>query len=293
MRGSVAACSVPAPQLFRARAEVLQSADCTLMEWSSTPLAVTWHPRLLRPRICFSVLLSGAVQIGAGSASWRSGPGTVQAFRCVGPIRNELLGATRWRALLLPIDTLPLAFASSGALTGGAELGSSALARSFASLLRDGVGEALEAGRVPTGLVTGLRGIAEGVLGEVAERAAPDVLSVRGQIAAYVDRHLAEPDLGPGAIADEFGMSVRWVHKVFNGEGTTLAKFIRERRVDAVARFVRSTANPPRLSKLAAMFGFAGRDQLTRAFTVRYGMGVGEFLEAGPDVVPLQAVERD
>ena len=104
---------------------------------------------------------------------------------------------------------------------------------------------------------------------------------LRYRIAEYVDAHLGDPELGPGSIANELGISLRYAHQVFNRSELTLARFVRERRLAAVAAVLSDPDVPMRTGELALRYGFGSRDQLARAFRRRYGMTMREYRDAG------------
>jgi AraC-like DNA-binding protein len=64
---------------------------------------------------------------------------------------------------------------------------------------------------------------------------------------------------------------------VFNVDGASVARHIRERRLDLVAAQLRSDRRFPRIGSLAERTGFASRDQLTRAFKARFGVTIAEY----------------
>jgi AraC-like DNA-binding protein len=113
----------------------------------------------------------------------------------------------------------------------------------------------------------------------VIEEAAPGATDqdLRGRMLQHIQRHIGEPDLGPQSIASEFGVSLRWVHAVFNVAGSSVAKHIRGRRLDLVAEQLRESRRFPRIAALAERYGFASRDQLTRSFKARYGVTIAEY----------------
>jgi AraC-like DNA-binding protein len=84
-------------------------------------------------------------------------------------------------------------------------------------------------------------------------------------------------------IAAELGISLRYAHQVFNRDGTTIARFIRDRRLDAAAAALRDAQAGARPGELATRYGFGSRDQLARAFRRRYGMTMREYRDAGPN----------
>jgi AraC-like DNA-binding protein len=93
----------------------------------------------------------------------------------------------------------------------------------------------------------------------------------------YIDRHIAEPALAPPTIARALGVSLRSLHGAFAGRDVTVAKHVRDRRLDHVAEAVRTSSRRPSSAGLAARFGYAGADPLTRAFRQRFGRSIVEY----------------
>jgi AraC-like DNA-binding protein len=98
----------------------------------------------------------------------------------------------------------------------------------------------------------------------------------------YIERHLGEPDLRPPQIAEALGVSLRYLHKAFDDKEATVARHLRERRLDLVADALRSGARQPQLAALADRYGFSSQDRLARAFRRRYGVSMSEFRASLP-----------
>lgn len=93
----------------------------------------------------------------------------------------------------------------------------------------------------------------------------------------YIERHLGEPGLRPPQIAAALGVSLRYLHRAFDDTDSTVARYLRERRLDQVAQALRASERPPSLQHLADRYGFGSQDQLARAFRRRYGTSMTEF----------------
>ncbi|MFF4895634.1 helix-turn-helix domain-containing protein [Streptomyces sp. NPDC001068] len=97
------------------------------------------------------------------------------------------------------------------------------------------------------------------------------------RIRDHIDRNLADPGLDPVRVAAAFGISTRYLHKLFRPERETVAHYIRERRLEQVrlrlldARF----ADRP-VSALAFDAGFGDLSGFNRAFKARYGVSPRE-----------------
>lgn len=56
------------------------------------------------------------------------------------------------------------------------------------------------------------------------------------RIHAFIQEHLGDPELSPGVIAAAHHVSIRTLHTLFNGQGETVAGWIRQRRLEATRR---------------------------------------------------------
>lgn len=94
----------------------------------------------------------------------------------------------------------------------------------------------------------------------------------------YIDRHLADPGLSPGAIAAEHFLSLRQLHRVFAKEGLSVAAWIRGRRL---ARCRRDFADPMQahvpVSAIGARWGFGDAAQFSRVFRAAHGVPPQEY----------------
>ncbi|MCZ0982276.1 hypothetical protein O1L60_34535 [Streptomyces diastatochromogenes] len=52
----------------------------------------------------------------------------------------------------------------------------------------------------------------------------------------HINRNLGDPDLSPERIARAQRISVRYLHRLFEGEGTTVGQLIRQRRLEECGR---------------------------------------------------------
>lgn len=94
----------------------------------------------------------------------------------------------------------------------------------------------------------------------------------------YIDAHLADPDLDPGRIAAAHFLSPRSLHALFERTGTTVARCIRERRVE---RCRLDLADPTLAqvpaSAVGARWGFSGASHFGQVFKRETGLTPAEF----------------
>jgi AraC-like DNA-binding protein len=97
-------------------------------------------------------------------------------------------------------------------------------------------------------------------------------------IYAFIEQRLADPELSPAAIAAAHHISVRYLHKLFEGERTTVADRIRRRRLERCRRDLRDPALRARsVGAIAARWGFTNPAHFNRLFRSAYDMPPGEY----------------
>jgi AraC-like DNA-binding protein len=93
------------------------------------------------------------------------------------------------------------------------------------------------------------------------------------EIRAYVDRNLMDANLSPKSIAAAHHMSVRSLHKLFEGEGITVSRLIQRRRLEECARdLLRAGGAQPTIASVARSWGFANPAHFSRLFRSVYGV---------------------
>jgi AraC-like DNA-binding protein len=107
----------------------------------------------------------------------------------------------------------------------------------------------------------------EGVLSPEARHTA-----LRARVVDFVDRHLDDAELSPRTVAAAHHISLRSLHRLFEGETTTPAELIRTKRLERCRRDLsnpRYARQPVHL--IAARWGFADKAHFSRLFRARYG----------------------
>ncbi len=97
--------------------------------------------------------------------------------------------------------------------------------------------------------------------------------SRRARIEAYIEEHLADPDLTVATIAAALDVSTRTVHGDFRDGPETVAAQIRRRRVARAQVLLAARREPPNAAALAARVGLS-RDQFARTFRAATGTTV-------------------
>ncbi|MEU8540744.1 helix-turn-helix domain-containing protein [Streptomyces sp. NPDC048717] len=100
----------------------------------------------------------------------------------------------------------------------------------------------------------------------------------------HILRNLRDPDLSPSTIAEANFMSVRFLHKLFQLEGATVAGWIRTQRLERCSRdLLRPMAGEVGVAGIARRWGFANSSHFSRAFRAAYGMSPRDWQVGGKE----------
>lgn len=128
-----------------------------------------------------------------------------------------------------------------------------------------------------------LTAFAQGLVGEhfrtdmIASMDNGSLILLRERIKAFVIRHLTDPDLSNELIARKMGCSVRYLHRAFEAEQTTLQKMIWSMRLEKSRSMLRAANGfAPSISEIALRCGFSSSSHFSRTFRQRYGMSPQE-----------------
>jgi len=93
------------------------------------------------------------------------------------------------------------------------------------------------------------------------------------QVEQFIDAHLAEPALGPSEIANAAGISVRHLHRLFLQKESTVAEYIRERRLERCHLELCDPRWADRnITEIAFFWGFSDSAHFSRCFKRRFGV---------------------
>jgi AraC-like DNA-binding protein len=95
---------------------------------------------------------------------------------------------------------------------------------------------------------------------------------------AYVKAHLADGSLDPNKISNAMGISVRYLHKVFQESGESVCEFLRSTRLETSRM---DLADPQKaqvqIREIAHRVGFRSQAHFAAAFKQRYGISATEW----------------
>jgi AraC-like DNA-binding protein len=98
------------------------------------------------------------------------------------------------------------------------------------------------------------------------------------RVRAHIDARLWDRDLTPAAVAEAQHISVRYLHKLFEGQGSTIGRWIQHRRLEEARReLARPGAGDVAVSAVAKRWGFANATHFSRSFRAAYGMSPSDW----------------
>ncbi|WP_279478748.1 helix-turn-helix domain-containing protein [Aureimonas sp. SK2] len=87
---------------------------------------------------------------------------------------------------------------------------------------------------------------------------------------------LREPELSPRRVAESCGISLRYLHQLFEAEGTTVCAHIRTQRLLMCDTLLQDPANRRAIAEIAYEWGFVDQAQFSRAYRARFGRSPSE-----------------
>jgi AraC-like DNA-binding protein len=105
---------------------------------------------------------------------------------------------------------------------------------------------------------------------------APDRMKPQAVLATsireYIEANLADPDLSPASIAAAHFISTRHLHNVFHESGSTVASWVRSKRLEHIRRDLRDPLHAgTSVGAVAARWGFLDAAHFSRTFRDAFG----------------------
>ncbi|MCF2531478.1 helix-turn-helix domain-containing protein [Yinghuangia soli] len=126
-------------------------------------------------------------------------------------------------------------------------------------------------------LADSIHGLLAALVADQGHSPPPEPDAARAQLALrirdFVNSRLADRDLSPELIARAHRISVRHLHKVFEGEGITVRRLVQRRRLEECARELAMRGpSGPTVASVAQRWGFVSTAHFSRAFRSAYGL---------------------
>ena len=97
------------------------------------------------------------------------------------------------------------------------------------------------------------------------------------RIKNYIETHLKDEDLDPPGLAGHFGISIRYLHLLFEEESLSVSRWIMERRLEHCRQELCSLNQNKNITEIALEWGFNDSAHFSRVFKQRYGLSPKEF----------------
>ncbi|MGW4378951.1 helix-turn-helix domain-containing protein [Kitasatospora sp. NPDC004531] len=207
-----------------------------------------------------------------------------------GPHPEHLLrsGDCTGRTYRVPCGTLGISAAeirAAGTLLAPGSTGHGALASRFLTALAewsDDLG-ALARIRLARSAADLLALVVADLLDQDQHDPADDPTALAARVRDHIERNLTDPELSPESVARAHAISVRYLHKLFQRQGTTVGRWIRHRRLEACRR---ELDRPPHrrlpVAVVAGRWGFASASHFSRVFREAYGLTPTQWQTRGP-----------
>ncbi|MFD4476789.1 helix-turn-helix domain-containing protein [Streptomyces sp. NPDC058471] len=273
------------PDGFGARMNAANLGPMQVTEMSYGPLHSRRTPRLIRQsdpeQYQIAYIRRGYQGIEQARRQALLGPGELVLYDSSQPFNASVgggQGVARSLMLQFPKQLLPLPVTKVAELLAKPLSGTQGVGRLFAQFLATLADDHATYTRHDTArLANTALDLATAVLAhqldgdDASPASAPSVLFLR--ITSHIDQQLHAPDLEPTTIAVAHGISLRYLHRIFQQNGMSVSAYIKRRRMERCRRdLVDPALSHLTVHAIASRWGFPRPADFTRAF--RSVMGV-------------------
>jgi AraC-like DNA-binding protein len=232
------------------------------------------------------LVVEGKLVIGPEGRQTVVEPGDLTFTGCTRPSRVVVTGELRVIGVLVPLETIAAprqVLASLTATTIDGTTGSGVLLASFLTNLAAGLDDVRP--QEETGLSAAAGDLIAAALAHGAETstetgAGADAVrrALLRRIRFFVETEISDPALGPASIASAHHISVRQLHRLFEGEGTTISEMVRHRRLAGCRReLVDPDLAHLSIGAIAARWGILDSAKFSRLFRAAHGLSPREY----------------
>jgi AraC-like DNA-binding protein len=253
---------------------------------TGTPFRTRRTSRLIRnstPDVCLvGLLVDGELRLEQDDRQAVLRPGDLSFVDPARPSKRTFT-AMRTITVSIPKAMIPLRDRELAELTGvriPGDAGAAALASVLTRQLATRVDQvsAPEAARLGAALVDTLAIALAARLDRKSAVPAARERTLLHRIYAYVEQHLADPELSPRSIAAAHHISLRYLHKLFEAEAVTVGDWVRRRRLERCRQDLLDPVLRDRpVAAIAGRWGLLNAAHFNRTFRVTYGLPPAEF----------------
>ncbi len=278
----------PSGREFSARIETLTIGSGALTRVETTPHLVLRTPcdlaRVDPNFVHLNVVLSGGALLEQGGREQSLRAGDIVLLDTARPFRMRQFGARRHQVASLLISKCALEIDSSREnLICNTRVSEGPVGAALGAVMRTLVASAMELRRSEIETLYESCIALCSVSAGVADRDEPSGArsSLYQDCLRFVEDNLAAPDLSAEKLARHFGVSTRYVHKVFARAGGTVGNYILRARLKLVwADLTSASMRQVPISSVAFRWGFNDLSTFNRRFRQRYGVTPSQLRQA-------------
>jgi AraC-like DNA-binding protein len=231
-----------------------------------------------------SVVLRGRINAAQGGRTGTAGIGDLISYETSHPVMFQAAEPFESIVVRVPKHLLGRDADRINELTALRIPGGEGLPRAAVAFLRGLVG-GLEDGTVGAGdSPNAVDCVLDLIRGMYAVPARTDVrkrlrsrAEIRSDIESFIEENLGDPDLDPEKIARANFISTRYLHKLFEGEGTSVCRWIRTSRLERCRRDLLDPAlRHQTILAIATRWGLPGPQHFSRLFRTAYACSPSE-----------------
>lgn len=279
---------VSATTTFRGGVAAQDLGTVTLAEVAASQAVVERTPRLIRrddPELYkFGLQVSGSCVIEQAGREAYLQPGDFAIYDTSRPYRLSFGDDFKMIVAMFPRAVVQLPSGTMADLTAVRLAGDQGLASLLTPLMRGLSVDAVAGG----GVIAAHLGdaVVDLVTAAFAQQMAASLPTEHGaghrallaQVYAFIDAHLADPELSSSMVAAAHFVSVRQLQKVFEAEGDSVTSVIRLRRLERCRRDLADPVLRERpIASVAARWGFVDAAHFSRLFRSRFGASPREY----------------
>lgn len=231
------------------------------------------------PYYGFLLLFEGYEEVSFGSQSVLLKPGNILFWDSTVPMQFKLHSPINKITLLVPQKRMHEVLPKRNRLAGNVldwRSGLGAVAVSHVETLLSEISNicAQQSYHVE-GITLELLTACLGRTGSASGNAAREELLAN--IKKYIEQNLEDPTLGPQQLANQFSISLRYLHLLFAEEDATVSRWILQRRLDRCRFALEMPGTGKNITEVAFDWGFSNAAHFSRVFKKHYGMTPREY----------------
>jgi len=237
--------------------------------------------RLLgKETLTFQLVLSGSEQFEIGENRFCLSAGDILIWNDLNPMRFDVTEKLHKMSVTIPLTRLrswmPRNWHSLPSYFPRGSTVSSMLSSLVFSAMPEAMGDGLRNGDA---IADALLGTLVGALGNDEDQ--PDFCLRTSHLVrakSYISDNLENMDLSPGDIAAVCGISLRYLHNLFQDEGMSVQQYIMLRRLEKICLDLGNKAMRHRtITDIAFFWGFQSSAHFSRRFKEEFGVSPSEY----------------